>query len=228
MDKNNIHAEHRKRVRERYIREGIDNFAAHEIIELLLHYSKKYSDTNKEAHGLIKKIGSYSGVFDADIAELSSVFGVGEESATFLKFIKAVCDLYSNEKREKGTFFRSVQSIVGYCNERYRNITEETYSVMLFDVSDRILGFERLSVSSWEDGEKIVEELGKYVFGYNASSFVLVRNAVDGNITPSRGEMSICKGISKFYKSFNRVMSEYIILGDGRYIPVCKYLSEHT
>ena len=228
MAKSGLHNDHRDRVRKRYIHEGIDNFADHEIIELLLHYSINYVDTNESAHRLIKRIGSFSGVFEAREKDLCSVKGVGEKSATFLKLVRDVGEIYSNEKKQRETFFKSVQSIATYCTEQYRNILSETYAVMLFDVSDRLLGFVRLPGSSWRDVEIIVKELGKYVFGYNATSFVLVRNSLNGDLTPSNYEMAVCKNIYKFFKEFNRVMSEYLILGGGRYIPVCKYSKNHN
>lgn len=223
----NVHSQHRERLRKRYIREGIDNFACHEILELLLHYPIKQSDTNVTAHNLINRIGSFNGVFSASINELCEVDGIGEESATFLKLIYGVSELYFQEKKEKATLFKEVKAAAGYCVEQYRNVTELAYSVMLFDISDRLLGFERLSVTSFHESGDFVKELGKYIFGYNANRYIIVRNTLDGNITPSDREMEVCSGISKFFCVFNRIMSEYLIVSDDRYMPVCKYSRDY-
>ena len=228
MKTENIHAAHRERMRKRYVREGIDNFAAHEIIELLLHYPIKHKDTNSEAHGLINRTGSFSGVFDASVSELCEVHGIGETSALFLKLIQAAGEIYSIEKREKATVFRTAQSIAEYCVEQYRNITVETYSVMLFDISNRVLGFEWLSVSSWRETDQLIKELGEYVFRYNADSFVIVRNSTDGNLIPTKLEMDACVDILEFFKVFNRGLSEYIVIGTDRYMPICKYIKDYV
>ncbi|MHC1696305.1 MAG: hypothetical protein AB9835_13765 [Eubacteriales bacterium] len=41
-----MHENHRKRVKERFLSEGLDSFAPHNIIELLLFYSIPQRDVN--------------------------------------------------------------------------------------------------------------------------------------------------------------------------------------
>ena len=74
----NLHEGHRKRMKERFIKSGLDDFAPHNILELLLFYSIPRGDTNPVAHRLIDTFGSLSGVFDATPEELAKVDGVGE------------------------------------------------------------------------------------------------------------------------------------------------------
>lgn len=227
MKDDNIHKDHRRRLRTRYTREGLDNFEDHEILELLLHYPIKYIDTNELGHKLINGIGSFAEVLDADAEELSAINGIGNREASFLKIIRALCDHYVKEKEEKVTLFKTVQSVAEYCIEQYRGIVEETYSVLLFDVADKLLGFEVLQGCSYRDIDSLGKELGRYVFGYNADSFVLVRNAVDQSITPSKAEMDACLNLAELFGSFNRLLGEYFILSDCRYMPVIKYAREH-
>lgn len=223
----NIHNNHRKRLRKRYIREGIDNFEDHEVLEMLLHYTRKYVDTNETAHRLINDIGSFSGVLDADLSELTKVNGIGERSATFLKLMRAFLDYYISEKKERVTHFRTIQFVAEYCIGQYRNVIEETHSVMLFDVSDKLLGFEKLHNSSIFDVDSLIKELGKYVFSYNANGFIIVRNTMDDNLSPTLEEMEACYEISNFFQKFNRKLYEYFIISKGKYLPVCKYASEN-
>ena len=41
-----VHEGHRKRVKDRYIEEGLDSFSDHEIVELILFYCIPQRDTN--------------------------------------------------------------------------------------------------------------------------------------------------------------------------------------
>ena len=49
----NIHKGHRERIRERYLQEGPDGFADHEILEMLLYGIIPRGDTNPMAHMLL-------------------------------------------------------------------------------------------------------------------------------------------------------------------------------
>jgi DNA repair protein RadC len=60
-----LHDGHRNRIRERFIREDLDGFEPHVVLELLLFYSIARADTNPIAHRLIDRFGSLSGVLEA-------------------------------------------------------------------------------------------------------------------------------------------------------------------
>ena len=42
----NIHEGHRKRMKERFMKSGLDDFAPHNVLEFLLFYSIPRGDTN--------------------------------------------------------------------------------------------------------------------------------------------------------------------------------------
>ena len=69
----NLHEGHRQRLKNRFLESGLDSFQPHNILEMLLFYSIPRKDTNDIAHSLIEKFGSLSGVFDADVEELTKV-----------------------------------------------------------------------------------------------------------------------------------------------------------
>ena len=80
----NPHAGHRNRLRERYDRSGMDDYADHEILELLLTYAIPRGDVNGQAHALIDRFGSVAGALDALPEELCEVKGIGPETVGFL------------------------------------------------------------------------------------------------------------------------------------------------
>ena len=53
-----IHAGHRQRLKERFLKDGLDHFEEHQVLELLLFYGIPQRDTNEIAHELIRKFGS--------------------------------------------------------------------------------------------------------------------------------------------------------------------------
>ena len=78
------HAGHRQRLRERFLKMGLDSFEPHEVLELLLTYSIPRKNTNVIAHKLIDKFGSISAVFDAPCEALMSVDSITENSAVLI------------------------------------------------------------------------------------------------------------------------------------------------
>ena len=54
----NMHENHRQRMMERCLRTGFASFADHEVLEMLLYYSKPRGDTNETAHGDTVALGS--------------------------------------------------------------------------------------------------------------------------------------------------------------------------
>ena len=50
----NEHSGHRRRMRERFLSHGLDNFDDHNVLELLLFYALPRQDTNRLAHRLME------------------------------------------------------------------------------------------------------------------------------------------------------------------------------
>ena len=59
------HDGHRSRMRERFRREGLNGFADHEALELMLFYAIPQRNVNPLAHRLLDTFGSLHGVLDA-------------------------------------------------------------------------------------------------------------------------------------------------------------------
>ena len=79
-----IHDGHRQRLKDRFCKEGLDNFDEHQVLELLLFYCIPRMDTNPIAHALLQRFGSLSQVLEAPVEELEKVPGIGHNAAVFL------------------------------------------------------------------------------------------------------------------------------------------------
>lgn len=85
--KRGLHTGHRSRMRQRFLQNGLENFADHEVLELLLFYAIPRRDVNPTAHMLLDRFGSLPGVLDAPKEELRAIPGVGPKVARFLTLI---------------------------------------------------------------------------------------------------------------------------------------------
>ena len=82
-----VHEGHRSRKKEQFRAHGLDAFADHEVLELLLYYAVPRQDTNPIAHRLMEKFGSLDAVFAADRAALEEVEGIGENASTLISLM---------------------------------------------------------------------------------------------------------------------------------------------
>ena len=96
------HKGHRVRLKERFLQNGIESFAHHEILELLLFFAIPREDTNPIAHNLLDSFGSLSGDFEASYKDLQRVAGVGASAATLLKIIPHMAMCYHDDKNKIG------------------------------------------------------------------------------------------------------------------------------
>ena len=81
----NLHKGHRQRMREKLARAGEVAFNTYELLEMLLYSVIPYKDTNPVSQRLFMRFGSLHGIFSASIEELTSVEGVGEATARYIK-----------------------------------------------------------------------------------------------------------------------------------------------
>ena len=82
-----IHDGHREKMRRRFLQGGLEAFADHEALELLLYYAIPRRDTNPIAHALMDRYGSLSAVLSAPVEDLQKVNGIGESAAVLLRLV---------------------------------------------------------------------------------------------------------------------------------------------
>ena len=85
--KNKPYLGHHKRLRERFIKSGLDGFHDYEVLELLLNYVFPNRDTKPIAKDLMAKFKTLAGVFSAEKEELQEIKWVGERTAVYLKLL---------------------------------------------------------------------------------------------------------------------------------------------
>src|SRR5437667_1119267 len=91
---------HRRRLRERFEKSGLDGFADYEVVELLLTLAIPRSDVKQPAKALIARFGNLRGVLDAHSEELRAISGIGSVTPIALQIIKAAATLYLQQSGE--------------------------------------------------------------------------------------------------------------------------------
>jgi DNA repair protein RadC len=117
--KKNPHEGHRKRLRERFTKTGLDGFHDYEFIELLLTYAIPQRDVKPIAKELLRRFGGIKGIFDASREDLASVTGIGERTAILIKLLKEGSTLYLKTRVKHKEVLSSLQDVLNFCHHAH-------------------------------------------------------------------------------------------------------------
>lgn len=212
---NNPHDGHRKRLRERFIKNGLDNFEKHNILELLLFNSIPRQDTNEIAHRLIEEFGSFSGVFDAPVEELKKLDGIGENSAVLIKLIPAICKLYLDDKNIVGTLVRSTEESISFLLPKFIGETTELIYLLCLDNKSKVLGCPLLCRGDVTSVNFTPRKVIETAIKLGATSVILAHNHPRGLALPSNDDINTTNQLLDTLNRVNiRFLDHIIVAGD--------------
>ncbi len=221
-DKKSIHAGHRERLRKRFARSGMDDFADHEVMELLLTYAIPRVDTNDTAHRLIERFGSVAGVMDALPEELCEVDGVGAAAAQFLNMLPCVFRRYALSKSEPGQPMDTVAKIGEYLQALYTGITFERIYLLLFDNSMRLIDCCHIDDGTVNCSKLIVRKAAELCLRKHAACAVLAHNHPMGLPIPSGDDMESTQMMENAMEIIGVPLLEHIIVTENSYAPIVR------
>ena len=215
---------HRERIKEKFLKNGIDGFAEYEILELLLTYCIPRKDTKPIAKELLNKFKSLDNVFKADFDKLSAVDGLGKNSIAFLKLIGDLPSIiYKDELKNKKLIDKETLKIsnkdilLKYLRNKIGYKDVEKFYVIYLSSSNEVLAFEESSSGTLDRSSIYPREIYKRVIMENAKSIIIAHNHPSGNISPSKCDIDITNEIAKGLKNFGALLLEHIIITRDSY-----------
>lgn len=218
----NIHAGHRERLRERYDRSGMDDYADHEVLELLLTYAIPRGDVNRQAHALVERFGSVAGVLDALPEEICEVEGLGPNAARFLTMMPSVFRRYALGKVTTTRTMDTLAAIGEYLMALYTGITFERVYLLLFDNSMGLIDCVHLADGSVNCSNVTVRRIAELALFKHASGVVLAHNHPRGLAIPSGSDHQVTQTVESALETLGVPLLEHIIVTENRYAPVVK------
>ena len=211
----NLHTGHRKRLRDRFIQNSLENFEKHNILELLLFSSIPRQDTNELAHRLIEEFGSFSGVFDASVEELMKVEGVGESSAVLIKLIPAISKVYLDDKNSVGTLVRSIEECIEFLLPKFTGETTELIYLLCLDNKSKVLGCPLLCRGDLTSVNFTPRKVIETAIKFDATSVILAHNHPRGFALPSVDDINTTKQLMDTLGRVNiRFLDHIIVAGN--------------
>lgn len=212
----NCHRGHREHVRSRFLKSGLEAFAPHEILELLLFYSIPQRDTNPLAHKLMKTYGSLFGVLSAPVEDLITIDGVGERTAVLLSLVFQVGRWIRLEQMNgAGVTFLSTESAQQYCKELFCGKHNEAAYELCLNQRGNLLTCNCMANGSMKSVSMDIRTLVKNAVLSQADSILLTHNHPGGNAIPSEEDCDATRHIEAALNNVHIRLRDHIIVGEN-------------
>ena len=214
----NLHEGHRKRMRERFIKSGLDDFAPHYVLEFLLFYSIPRGDTNPIAHRLIDSFGSLSGVFDATPEELMKVKGVGESTAILISMVPQMARKYLEDKADSVNVMGGCSDIGAYLLPKFVGRTNEALMMVSIDNKNKIISCSVVAEGTVDSAKVSRRRVMEEAMKVNATRVILAHNHPRGVAVPSSEDVVMTREIGKLFAQVGIELVDHIIIADDDYV----------
>ena len=213
-----IHDEHRKRMKARFLEEGLDNFSDIQVLEFLLFYCIPQGDTNPLAHDLIKQFGSLSQVLEAPVSELEKIKGVGPHSAIFLNLITEVSRYYLVDRSGKNTILDTTEKCGHYLIPRFYGRRNETVFLLCLDAKCKMLCCKEIGEGSVNSAGVPVRRIVETALTANATTVVLAHNHPSGIALPSSDDVQTTHRVAAALDTVDIILADHIIVADDDFV----------
>lgn len=218
MAMSDIHSGHRERLRSRYIRDGLESFEDHQVLELLLFYSVSRKDTNELAHRLLDKFGSLSAVFDAKPEELMQVEGIGSNSSVLISMISDLFKRYTQSLYEKKPVAFSTIDTGNYARSLFNGVPYETFYIICFNGKGEVVLLKKLAEGTVDEVAAYPRKVVETALLSKAPFIVLAHNHPGGVNEPSQEDIDVTEKIRAALMLVDVELLDHIVVCGGQYI----------
>jgi len=218
----NVHAGHREKMRTKFLAGGLDAFAEHEALELLLYYAIPRKDTNPIAHALMERYGSLSAVLAAPVEDLQKVEGIGESTAILLKLVPQIQKKARLADAKRETALTSVSQFGAYLLEQFRGEKNEVIYQLCLDRKGKLLACKRLGEGDVSSANLDIRRMIENAILTSASGVVLAHNHPSGIALPSQDDYIATDQAKVALATIGVVLLDHIILADDDFVSLAE------
>ncbi len=218
----NIHRGHREKMRQRFLKSGLEGFADHEALELLLFYAIPRQDTNPIAHRLMERYGSLSAVLSAPAEDLKKVEGIGESAAVLLKAAGQIAQKARLSDATAQRPLTDVEAVGAYLLERYAGETHEMLYELCLDQKGKLLACKRLSEGSASSAALDIRKVVENAILTSASAVILAHNHPSGIALPSDDDCAATTQAARALQTIGVTLADHIVVADDDFVSMAQ------
>lgn len=213
-----IHDGHRAKMRRRFESGGLEHFADHEALELLLFYAIPRRDTNPIAHALMERYGSLTAVLNAPIEDLVKVDGIGENAAVLLRLVGQMELKARQADSESARPITSAEAAGQYLLDRFCGAQHELAYQLCIDRKGKLLTCKRLTEGTDSYVEMDVRRIVENALLSSASGVIIAHNHPSGIALPSADDIAATQRVKDALSTIGVQLIDHIIVADGDFV----------
>ncbi len=209
---------HRERLRNRFLKEGLQNFEDYQALELLLFYAIPRRDVSPLARMLIQRFGSFSAVLNAPVEELQKIPGMGEGSAAFLHLMPELCQYYRKDMIRFKKQICSLRDAEEYLLPQFTGMTTEAVYLLCLDNANRILYSDFIGQGTVDAAHLSVRAVVEIALRVGATSIILAHNHPRGFAIPSQSDIDSTLRIQISLHGLGIRLQDHLIIADEDFV----------
>lgn len=220
-----LHQNHRARVLEKFRRFGLDVFADHEVLELLLFFAIPRVDTNPIAHRLLARFGSLHAVLEAPREQLCEVEGIGPRAADLLRLSAALWARYQQDvaKSERHSDkLNSFEKIGAYFVPQFAGEQDEVLLAAYLDGAGRVIKCEEVARGGRTHVTMDNYKIARAALLCGAAGVALAHNHPDGRVAPSAEDIAVTNRLEQALAGLGLQLVDHCVVAQGRYASIRK------
>ena len=209
-------ADHRKRLRERFMSGGAAALPDYEMLELVLFRAIPRQDVKPLARLLLDTFGDFNRVISAPGQRLMQVKGVGETVVQELKIVEAAAQRLMRARVMQRPILSSWDALLDYCHTAMAHRETEQFRILFLDRKNVLIADEEQARGTVDHVPVYPREVVKRALELNASALILVHNHPSGDPTPSEADIAMTMQIRDAAEVLGIVIHDHLIIGKGR------------
>jgi DNA repair protein RadC len=209
-------ADHRKRLRTRFMDGGAGAMPDYELLELVLFRAIPRQDVKPLAHSLMATFGDFNRVVTAPVERLRTVKGVGDAVIVELKIIEAAAQRLARSKVLNKHLISSWDALIDYCHTSMAHRETEQFRVLFLDRKNVLIADEEQGKGTVDHVPVYPREVAKRALELNASALILVHNHPSGDPTPSQSDIDMTAQMEMACAALGLTLHDHLIVGKSR------------
>lgn len=209
-------ADHRKRLRARFMEGGATAMPDYELLELVLFRAIPRQDVKPLARLLLDTFGDFNRVVSAAPARLSMIKGVGDAVVQELKIIEAASQRLMRARVINQPLLSSWDALVDYCHTTMAHRETEQFRILFLDRKNVLVADEEQAKGTVDHVPVYPREVVKRALELNASAIILVHNHPSGDPTPSESDISMTAQVQDACRALGITLHDHLIIGKSR------------
>lgn len=209
-------ADHRARLRERFVDGGPDAMPDYELLELLLFRIVPRRDVKPLARALIDRFGDLGGVLAAPREAIASVPGAGPSVALDLSITDAVIRRALRNRALARPVVSSWEALMDYCRATLARERTERFRILFLDAKNTLIADEEQAKGTVDHVPVYPREVVKRALELEAKAIILVHNHPSGDPTPSDADRSVTRQIAQACDVLGLILHDHVVIGRGR------------